>query len=121
MKNEHWIIKKSKDGQFYFVFLARNGKVIVTSEMYTQKHNAIKAIALIHETISQRRAITVLDETNSSLEVKEIPFDSDEMISITKERLEELLDTENFMGLLDAAGVDNWDGYGIAQDMRNEE
>lgn len=37
-------IKKSSDGQFYFVLTAKNGQVILTSELYTQKHNCLAGI-----------------------------------------------------------------------------
>lgn len=30
-------IKKSDDGQFYFVVVGKNGEVMVTSQMYTRK------------------------------------------------------------------------------------
>lgn len=36
------IIKKSKNGQFYFIVQASNGKTLATSETYTRKRNAIK-------------------------------------------------------------------------------
>ena len=42
-------IKKSKNGQFYFNLLARNNKVVATSEMYTRKENALKTARLIAE------------------------------------------------------------------------
>jgi hypothetical protein len=37
-------ILRASDGQYYFNLLASNAKVILTSEMYTQKHNAQKGI-----------------------------------------------------------------------------
>jgi uncharacterized protein len=37
-------IKKSVDGQFYFVLKARNGQILVTSETYTKKANCKKTI-----------------------------------------------------------------------------
>jgi uncharacterized protein YegP (UPF0339 family) len=33
-------IKKSKDGQFYFVLVAANGEPILTSETYTRRADA---------------------------------------------------------------------------------
>jgi hypothetical protein len=47
------------------------------------------------------------------------PLDAPEKVLIDKERLEELLETDSFMDKLYAAGVDNWDGYEIAQDMED--
>jgi uncharacterized protein YegP (UPF0339 family) len=42
-------IKKSKDGQYYFTVHAKNGAVLVTSEMYTRKSNARKgAVSLAY-------------------------------------------------------------------------
>lgn len=46
-KKPKYLIKESADGQFYFVLVAPNGKVILTSEMYKTKqgcHVGIKSI-----------------------------------------------------------------------------
>jgi len=45
----------------------------------------------------------------------------EEMVSITKSEYERLLDRENFLGCLEACGVDNWGGYGDAYEMYEEE
>jgi len=37
-----------------------------------------------------------------------------EMVTISCEEYEELLETQRFMGCLEGAGVDNWDGYDYA-------
>lgn len=42
-----FIIKKSSDGQFYFVIVAKNGEPLATSEMYTRKAKAQHTIKLI--------------------------------------------------------------------------
>ena len=39
-----------------------------------------------------------------------------EMISIPKERHDELVEAEKFLNALQAAGVDNWEGYHIVQE-----
>ena len=39
-----------------------------------------------------------------------------EMISIPKEEYDELLADQVFLNCLQAAGVDNWDGYAYAQE-----
>ncbi len=43
----------------------------------------------------------------------------DNIIPVPEKRLEELLRTEEFMSALEAAGVDNWDGYEFAIDILN--
>ena len=43
-----------------------------------------------------------------------------ETVEISKERYDELIDIESFMLALQAAGVDNWDGYDVAQEMMEE-
>ncbi len=43
----------------------------------------------------------------------------EEKIEIEKERFDELIETERFMRALEAAGVDNWEGYDIAKDNFN--
>ncbi|PON18600.1 hypothetical protein C2W62_07070 [Candidatus Entotheonella serta] len=40
-------IKRAKDGQFYFNLKARNGEIILTSEMYTTKANTQKGVASV--------------------------------------------------------------------------
>jgi uncharacterized protein YegP (UPF0339 family) len=40
MKKSRAIIHRSGDGQFYYTVVAKNGEVLVTSETFTQKHNA---------------------------------------------------------------------------------
>lgn len=42
-------IKKSKNRKFYFVFKARNGEVIVTSEMYESKQSAKHGISVLRK------------------------------------------------------------------------
>jgi hypothetical protein len=43
-----------------------------------------------------------------------------EMVSIKKSEYEELLERDAFLSCLEAAGVDNWEGYSIASDMMEE-
>ena len=40
-------IRLSKDGQFYFVLIARNGEIIATSEMYKSKQSCKKGITSV--------------------------------------------------------------------------
>ena len=41
----------------------------------------------------------------------------EEMILISQKRLDELLKNEAWLYCLEAAGVDNWCGYEVAQEM----
>lgn len=43
-----------------------------------------------------------------------------ERIEIDKAEYEELLSDQKFLNALRAAGVDNWDGYDVAQEMMDE-
>ena len=43
-----------------------------------------------------------------------------ETITISKKEYDSLVEDAKFMRALEAAGVDNWEGYGIAQDMMEE-
>ena len=43
------------------------------------------------------------------------------VVTITQERLDKLEEDSEFLCCLQAAGVDNWDGYEYAQDMMSEE
>ena len=47
--------------------------------------------------------------------------DSIEMIEISKDRYDELLEREAWLGCLEAAGVDNWPGIDEAFDMMDGE
>lgn len=44
-----FIIKKSIDEQYYFVLLAKNSEIILTSEMYTQISSVKKGIQSVKE------------------------------------------------------------------------
>lgn len=44
----------------------------------------------------------------------------EETITITKKEYDSLIEDSKFVRALEAAGVDNWEGYGIAQDMMEE-
>lgn len=44
MAKSRFILKKSKNARFYFNLLAKNGEIIVTSEMYASKSGALKGI-----------------------------------------------------------------------------
>jgi len=43
-----------------------------------------------------------------------------EMVTITKEEYDELLNEVSFLNCLRNAGVDNWDGYEYAQEAYQE-
>lgn len=45
----------------------------------------------------------------------------EEMVTITKKEYDELSEDSLFLSFLEAAGVDNWDGYGIAIQLKNED
>lgn len=42
-------------------------------------------------------------------------------VVLTRERYEELLESENFLTCLENAGVDNWSGYPYAMELFREE
>ena len=44
-----------------------------------------------------------------------------EMITITKEEYYKLVDAYHYLGCLEAAGVDEWQGFDIAVSMYNSE
>lgn len=41
----------------------------------------------------------------------------EQMVTISKKEYEDLLKTQRFMRALEAAGVDNWEGYDMAIDI----
>lgn len=46
---------------------------------------------------------------------------NEEMVTITKDEYESLTAAAEFLNCLEACGVDNWGGYGDAQDMMDED
>jgi hypothetical protein len=46
---------------------------------------------------------------------------TDEMILVSKDEYHKLLDAAHFLNCLRNAGVDNWNGYGYAQEAYNED
>ncbi|MDR4308270.1 DUF1508 domain-containing protein [Chelatococcus sambhunathii] len=42
-------IKKSSNGQYFWVFVADNGEPICTSETYTRKESALNSIRVVKE------------------------------------------------------------------------
>lgn len=45
----------------------------------------------------------------------------EDSVTISASEYEELLSDAQFMRCLEAAGVDNWEGYDIAKDMLKDE
>jgi hypothetical protein len=45
----------------------------------------------------------------------------EEMVTITKSEYDRLSRDSELLSCLEATGVDNWEGYGIAKDMMEEE
>ena len=46
---------------------------------------------------------------------------SDETVTISKAQYDDLIADQKFLCALIACGVDNWDGYDMAQDMIEDE
>ena len=45
---------------------------------------------------------------------------NEEMVTITKKEYDRLCEDSEWLGWLEAAGVDNWDGFDEARNMRDE-
>jgi len=58
-------IRKSKDGQYYFVVCSSNGKVLATSETYVSKRNAMRGVKaiVIAMRVDFREGTHLVDET----------------------------------------------------------
>ncbi len=54
-------LQSSSDQHFYFVLVARNGQILMTSETYTRKLSAQISIASINALF--KKSIPVIDET----------------------------------------------------------
>ena len=44
-----------------------------------------------------------------------------EMVTITKKEQDQLNEDSEWLGYLEAAGVDNWEGFDYARDLRRED
>lgn len=45
----HFILKRSKNNEFFFTLHARNGQVVLTSETYKRRAGAMKTLNRINE------------------------------------------------------------------------
>lgn len=45
----------------------------------------------------------------------------EETVTISKKEYDKLVEDSAFLGCLRAAGVDNWDGYGDAHEMMDQD
>lgn len=46
---------------------------------------------------------------------------SDDVVTISRREYEQLLSDSDWLACLEAAGVDNWEGFDIARDILREE
>ena len=44
-----------------------------------------------------------------------------ETVTISKAAYDELLEAQEWLSMLEAAGVDNWEGYDVAREMLEDE
>lgn len=65
--------------------------------------------------------IQQLENGENTLEVERLIDDLRNYTLVSDDRLTELENSEHFLYCLEAAGVDNWEGYSHAIDIRNEE
>lgn len=61
-KTSKFEIRKSDDGQFYYVLIGANGEIMLTSETMTQKHSVKDSIESIFKTFGTK-AVPVIDKT----------------------------------------------------------
>lgn len=64
-------IKRAKNGQFYFIVKAKNGKTLVTSEQYKRKAGVMKAIASLNFILAFPQNIVF--NTNSPVKLRRKP------------------------------------------------
>jgi uncharacterized protein YegP (UPF0339 family) len=56
-------IRKSKDGQYYYVLIAKNGKILVTSETMTKKQSCEQGIQVIADYLYKNPVVRIEDNT----------------------------------------------------------
>lgn len=65
--------------------------------------------------------IQQLENGENTLEVERLIDDLRNYTLVSDDRLTKLENSEHFLYCLEAAGVDNWEGFSHAIDIRNEE
>lgn len=50
-----FVVKKSKDAQYFWIFVADNGETIVQTETYKQKESAQQSIDLVQKSAALAR------------------------------------------------------------------
>lgn len=59
-----FVIKKSRDGQFYFVINSNNHETVATSEMYYVKQSAIRTIDSLRNNLNKNSQVIDLTDYN---------------------------------------------------------
>ena len=60
------------------------------------------------------------EHVNRADDAGRIAREAIQVVAILREKVDELFEDVQFLNALEAAGVDNWDGYAIAQEMMQE-
>lgn len=58
-----FVIRRSKDNQFYFYFRANNNKIVATSETYKEKQSALDGIEAIKREASSASNVDLTKES----------------------------------------------------------
>jgi len=53
-------LKSTANGQYHFVLIAPNGKIVLQSETYTTKQNALKGVETVRK---YSDTLTIIDKT----------------------------------------------------------
>jgi uncharacterized protein YegP (UPF0339 family) len=56
-------IRKSSNGQYYYVLIASNGKILVTSETMKKKPSCINSINVIVDYLYKNPSVRIEDKT----------------------------------------------------------
>lgn len=67
VKTPKALVNEADNGQFYYTIISSNGEVLVTSETFTQKHNATKGIwalikACVKMWVKHKLGINVIED-----------------------------------------------------------
>jgi hypothetical protein len=54
-------------------------------------------------------------------QIKQNPLLTEEVVELPKSVYDAMCDTEDWLAALEAAGVDNWEGYDFAREIYNED
>jgi len=108
----------ANDGMGFYAMLEKGGyatnEIAVEESMIKNTSGCIEGEVWIDNELGIK-PVTVIEKVEDFQRVV-----VEETVTISKAEYERLLEDSEFLSCLEAAGVDNWEGYSYAHEMMNE-